>query len=68
MKAIYNFLLAVIVLLITQISFAQVQSVSGVVTDLNGVPIPCANVVVQGSKTGTQTDVDGKYFTPFWKR
>ena len=61
MKAIYNFLLAVIVLLITQISFAQVQSVSGVVTDLNGVPIPGANVVVQGSKTGTQTDLDGKY-------
>ena len=61
MKAIYNFLLAVIVLLITQISFAQVQSVSGVVTDQSGVPIPGANVVVQSSKTGTQTDVDGKY-------
>jgi TonB-linked SusC/RagA family outer membrane protein len=61
MKAIYNFLLAVIVLLITQISFAQVQSVSGVVTDESGVPIPGVNVLVKNSKTGTQTDLDGKY-------
>ncbi len=61
MKAIYNFLLAIIVLLITQISFAQVQSVSGVVTDQSGVPIPGVNVVVKDNKTGTQTDLDGKY-------
>jgi len=48
-------------LLITQISFAQVQSVSGVVTDQNGVPIPGVNVTVKNNKTGTQTDLDGKF-------
>ena len=61
MKAIYNYLLAVIVLLITQISFAQVQSVSGVVTDQSGVPIPGVNVLVKNNKTGTQTDLEGKF-------
>jgi TonB-dependent SusC/RagA subfamily outer membrane receptor len=61
MKANYNFLLAILLLLITQISFAQVQSVSGVVTDQSGVPIPGVNVVVKNNKTGTQTDLDGKY-------
>ena len=61
MKAIYNFLLAIIVLLITQISFAQVQSVSGVVTDQSGVPIPGVNVSVKNNKVGTQTDLDGKF-------
>ena len=43
-----------------QFSFAQEKTVSGVVSDASG-PLPGANVVVQGSKTGTQTDVDGKY-------
>ncbi|MBC7525531.1 MAG: SusC/RagA family TonB-linked outer membrane protein, partial [Flavobacterium sp.] len=33
---------------------------SGVVSDATG-PIPGANVVVKGTKRGTQTDVDGKY-------
>jgi hypothetical protein len=61
MKVNYNFLLAVIVLLITQISFAQAQSVSGVVTDQSGVPIPGVNVTIKNNKTGTQTDLDGKF-------
>jgi TonB-linked SusC/RagA family outer membrane protein len=43
-----------------QFSFAQEKTVTGVVSDSSG-PLPGANVVVQGSKTGTQTDVDGKY-------
>jgi TonB-dependent SusC/RagA subfamily outer membrane receptor len=43
-----------------QFSFAQEKTVTGVVSDASG-PLPGANVVVQGSKTGTQTDVDGKY-------
>ncbi len=43
-----------------QFSFAQEKTVTGVVSDGSG-PLPGANVVVQGSKAGTQTDVDGKY-------
>ena len=43
-----------------QFSFAQEKTVTGTVSDNSG-PLPGANVVVQGSKTGTQTDVDGKF-------
>lgn len=43
-----------------QVSFSQEKTVSGVVSDATG-PLPGANVVVQGTKRGTQTDIDGKY-------
>ena len=61
MKAKYNLILALFMMLITQISFAQVQTVSGVVTDQIGTPIPGVNVLVKNSKTSTQTDSDGKF-------
>jgi TonB-linked SusC/RagA family outer membrane protein len=61
MKAKYNLILALFMLLITQILFAQVQTVSGVVTDQSGTPIPGVNVLIKNSKTATQTDLDGKY-------
>jgi TonB-linked SusC/RagA family outer membrane protein len=43
-----------------QFSFAQEKTVTGVVSDKTG-PLPGANVVVKGTKNGTQTDFDGKY-------
>jgi TonB-linked SusC/RagA family outer membrane protein len=43
------------------IPFAQGQhTVTGVVSDETG-PLPGANVVIQGTTTGTVTDLDGKY-------
>ncbi len=36
-------------------------TVSGTVTDADGAPLPGANVVVQGTTNGTQTDFDGNY-------
>jgi len=39
----------------------QAQSVSGTVTDENGVPLPGATVLVQGTNNGTSTDFDGNY-------
>ncbi|MEL6772915.1 MAG: TonB-dependent receptor [Bacteroidota bacterium] len=42
-------------------AFAQ-QSVSGVVTDATtGDPLPGVNIVVQGTTTGTVTNLDGEY-------
>ncbi|WP_233131759.1 SusC/RagA family TonB-linked outer membrane protein [Robiginitalea sediminis] len=35
--------------------------VSGTVVDSYGVPLPGANVIVQGTTTGTQTDFDGNF-------
>ncbi|UOY05123.1 TonB-dependent receptor [Muricauda sp. SCSIO 64092] len=36
-------------------------TVSGMVTDSNGAPLPGANVIVKGTTNGTQTDFDGNY-------
>ena len=40
--------------------YAQ-QTVSGVVTDDSGSPLPAVNVVVKGTATGVSTDFDGNY-------
>ncbi len=41
---------------------AVVQStVTGIVTDADGAPLPGANVLVKGTTNGTQTDFDGNY-------
>ncbi|MEL0456146.1 mucoidy inhibitor MuiA family protein [Flavobacteriaceae bacterium SZ-1-7] len=38
-----------------------IQTVSGIVTDGSGVPLPGANVIVKGTSNGTVTDFDGAY-------
>ncbi|WP_238858056.1 SusC/RagA family TonB-linked outer membrane protein [Poritiphilus flavus] len=42
-------------------SFAQEKTVTGNVTDENGLPLPGVSVVVVGTTTGAQTDFDGNY-------
>ena len=61
MKVNYKYLLVLLLVLLTQISFAQEQPVSGVVSDQSGVPIPGVNVLVKGTSNSTQTDLDGKF-------
>ena len=61
MKVNYKYLLVLLLVLFTQISFAQEQPVSGVVSDQSGVPIPGVNVLVKGTSSNTQTDLDGKF-------
>jgi len=46
--------------LLSGYSFAQ-QTVSGLVTDESGVPLPGATVVVDQTNNGTTTDFDGNY-------
>jgi TonB-linked SusC/RagA family outer membrane protein len=43
------------------ISFAQEKTISGTVTDQDGLPLPGVNIVVEGTTSGTQTDFDGNY-------
>lgn len=43
------------------ISFAQEKTITGNVTDQDGLPLPGVNVVVKGTTNGTQTDFDGNY-------
>lgn len=40
---------------------AQNYFVKGVVTDRDGSPVSFATVAIKGTKTGTQTDIDGKF-------
>ena len=40
---------------------SQTQSIRGVVTDSNGNPIIGANIIVEGTTTGTVTDIEGSY-------
>ncbi|TAI48512.1 SusC/RagA family TonB-linked outer membrane protein [Flagellimonas allohymeniacidonis] len=40
---------------------AQEKTITGTVTDQNGLPLPGVNIVVVGTNTGTQTDFDGNY-------
>lgn len=61
MKLKFNGFLALLLVLITQISFAQDITVNGVVQDQAGLPIPGVNVLVKGTTNGVQTDFDGKF-------
>ena len=61
MKKRINGLLALLLVLITQFTFAQDINISGIVSDSNGLPISGANVKVKGTSVGTQTDFDGSY-------
>ena len=40
---------------------ANAQSITGNVTDESGVPLPGANVVIEGTSTGVSTDFDGNF-------
>lgn len=45
----------------TEIIQFQKQTVSGIITDENGLPLPGASVFEEGTKNGIVTDFDGKY-------
>jgi TonB-dependent SusC/RagA subfamily outer membrane receptor len=59
MKKLVN-LFSLLLLMTGLIGFAQ-NSVSGVVSDTDGLPLPGATVVVQGTAIGVTTDFDGNY-------
>ena len=61
MRTKLNGLLTLLLALVVHISFAQQKTVSGTVTDQEGLPLPGVNIVVEGTTTGTQTDFDGLY-------
>ena len=47
--------------LIWQLGISQEKKITGIVSDKAGIPLPGVSVLVKGTKTGTQTDFDGKY-------
>ena len=58
----FKSIVALTCLLLTSASaFAQTKTVTGTVTDATNEPLIGASVLVQGTSTGTITDMDGKY-------
>lgn len=49
------------VVMIGQFAYSQNITISGVVSDEGGVPLPGASIVVNGTSNGTQTDFDGNF-------
>ncbi|MEW7291869.1 TonB-dependent receptor [Aquimarina sp. 2304DJ70-9] len=46
--------------LTTSLCFSQ-QTVTGLISDSDGAPLPGVNIIIKGTNTGTTTDFDGKY-------
>lgn len=51
----------ILALLLVNLSFSQNATLSGVVSDAKGNPIPGVNVSIQNTAKATATDADGKY-------
>ncbi|WP_204524803.1 SusC/RagA family TonB-linked outer membrane protein [Confluentibacter citreus] len=49
------------IMMLGAFGFAQAQTVTGKVTDANGVPLLGVNVLLKNTSTGTVTDFDGQY-------
>ena len=52
--------LMIIGFLATQVAFAQ-KTITGIVSDEEGIPLPGATVLEQGTSNGVSTDFDGNY-------
>ncbi|MGB3774649.1 MAG: SusC/RagA family TonB-linked outer membrane protein, partial [Leeuwenhoekiella sp.] len=62
MKSNYKKLLMLFFALAMQTTvFAQTKTITGTVTDADGMPLPGVNILVKSSSVGTQTDFDGNY-------
>ncbi|WP_225901850.1 SusC/RagA family TonB-linked outer membrane protein [Zobellia barbeyronii] len=47
--------------MIGQFAYSQTSTISGVVSDDSGTPLPGATIIVAGTTNGTTTDFDGNY-------
>ena len=61
MKTKFSGILTLFLAFVVQFTFAQEKTISGTVSDENGLPLPGVNIIVKGTTNGTQTDFDGNY-------
>ncbi len=61
MRTKFSGILTLFLAFLVQLTFAQEKTVSGTVTDQDGLPLPGASVVIKGTTIGVQTDFDGNY-------
>lgn len=57
-------ILTIFLMVITVSGFAQMQNITGKVTDSAGEPLPGVTAVIKGTTAGTVTDIDGNYVLP----
>jgi hypothetical protein len=60
MKKRYLFL-SLLGILMVQIGFAQQKTITGIITDETGLPLPGATVVIENTNRGVSTDFDGNF-------
>ncbi|MEM1340431.1 MAG: SusC/RagA family TonB-linked outer membrane protein [Bacteroidota bacterium] len=61
MRSILTWMLTPFLVLTLSFSYAQEKTISGNVTDQDGLPLPGVSIVLVGTTTGTQSDFDGNY-------
>ena len=61
MKTKFSGILTLLLAFVVQLSFAQGKTISGTISDEDGLPLPGVNIIVSGTSNGTQTDFDGNY-------
>ena len=61
MRTKFLYMLVPLLVLCMSFSFAQEKTISGNVTDQQGLPLPGVSIVIVGTTNGTQTDFDGNY-------
>ncbi len=61
MRTNLNGILTLLLAFVVHLTFAQEKTISGTVTDQDGLALPGVNIVIEGTTTGTQTDFDGNY-------
>lgn len=61
MKIKSKLLMSLIFLLAMQLIYAQESSITGKVTDMAGMPVPGANVIVKGTTISAQSNYEGEF-------
>ena len=61
MRSKLTWMLTPILVLFITFSYGQEKTISGNVTDQNGLPLPGVSIIVVSTAIGTQTDFDGNY-------
>lgn len=51
----------ILALLLVNLTFSQNSTVSGIVSDISGAPIPGVNILIKNTNKAVSTDLDGKY-------
>ena len=61
MKKLLTALFALLLMHVSQTTFAQERTITGTVLSSDGTPVQGASVLIKGSGTGTQTDIKGHF-------